>query len=92
MVSVNDGRISIYLQENTNEVTLGDDVDVKISAVLNRGVILAPKSVIFEENGVKKINILENNHKKTITILTGLERNDQIEILEGISDGEVLIE
>lgn len=92
VVSINDGKISIYLQEKTDGVMLGDEVSVKIRATLRYGVILAPARLIFEENGVKKVDILENNRKKTIAVLIGEERGDQVEILEGVSDGEVLVE
>ena len=65
-------------------------MDIKIHSVIKNGVILAPKEFVFEENGVKKVNLLDNNVKKPIAVIVGREWGNQIEIEEGVSDGDII--
>ena len=81
----------IYLQENIDRILLGEDADIKIHSVIKSDVILVPKESVFEEDGVKKVNLLENNARKPIAVIVGIERNGQIEIEEGISDGDIIV-
>lgn len=92
VVGVNNKKISIYLQEKTEGAVSGDEAEVKIRAVLKNGIILVPKEFIFEEGGIKKVNLVADNRKKAVAVLTGSEWNGQIEIQEGVSEGDVLAE
>ena len=80
----------IYLQENIDRISLGEDANIKIHSVIKSDVILVPKSFVFNDNGVKKVNLVENGVKKPIAVIVGREWNAQIEIEEGVSEGDVI--
>jgi len=80
----------IYFQGDSKQAPVGAVVDIKIHSVVKNGVTLAPKEFVFEENGVKKVNLLENNSKKPIAVIVGREWGNQIEIEEGVSDGDII--
>ena len=90
VISLNGETARIYLQENIDRISLGENVDIKIHSIVKSGVILVSKRFVFEESGVKKVNLLENNAKKPIAVIVGTERGDQIEIDEGVSEGDII--
>lgn len=92
VVGANNEKISIYLQEKADGAASGDKAEVKIRVTLKSGIILAPKEFVFEEDGVKKVNLVADNHKKAVAVLIGPVWNNQIEIQEGVSEGDVLAE
>src|SRR3989338_2417693 len=81
----------IYFQGDSKQAPVGAVVEIKIHSVVKNGVTLAPKEFVFEENGVKKVNLLENNSKKPIAVIVGREWGNQIEIEEGVSDGDIIV-
>ena len=91
VISLAGDTVRIYFQGDSKQAPVGAVVNIKIHSLVKSGVILAPKEFVFEENGVKKVNLLDNNVKKPIAVIVGLEWGDQIEIEEGVSEGDVIV-
>src|SRR3989344_3320510 len=91
VIGLNGDAARIYFQGDAAQASIGAVADIKIHSVIKSDVILVPKESVFEEDGVKKVNLLENNARKPIAVIVGIERNGQIEIEEGISDGDIIV-
>src|SRR3989344_1034435 len=91
VIGLNGDAVRIYFQGDAAQASIGAVADIKIHSVIKSDVILVPKESVFEEDGVKKVNLLENNARKPIAVIVGIERNGQIEIEEGISDGDIIV-
>ena len=65
-------------------------VDVKIMTQEKEGIYVPYKSVI-ESNGKKRVIAVKNQKTKFIEVGTGIENEDQIEILKGISENDIIL-
>ncbi|MBI1755242.1 biotin/lipoyl-binding protein [Candidatus Azambacteria bacterium] len=88
---VSDEKIIVYLQEEAEASRLPEYVSVVIRTVIREHALMVPEEFIFEEDGVKKVYVRENATKKSVAILTGITWKNNVEILEGVSEGDRII-
>jgi RND family efflux transporter MFP subunit len=71
------------------KIGMNGDVSIKIAEKIN--TIVLPVSVIIREKEGNFIKIFENNEQVKKMVTLGLETDDEVEILSGISEGQTLI-
>lgn len=92
MVSgVQGSRAMVYFQKNGGAWHLQSDAEVHISSIIKKDALMVPQEFVTEENGSKKLFIVEKNVKKERVVLTGVVFGNEIEITEGVSEGELLV-
>ena len=91
MVSgVQGSRAMVYFQKNGGAWHLESYAEVLISSIIKKDALMVPQEFVTEENGSKKLIIIEKNGKKERVVLTGVVFGNEIEIIEGVSEGELL--
>lgn len=90
VASIQDTHTMIYFQKNGNAWNIQSDAEVQISSIIKKDALMVPQEFIIEENGSKKLSIIESDGKKERIVLTGVVYGNEIEITEGVSEGEIL--
>jgi HlyD family secretion protein len=70
---------------------LGYGVDVKIIAGLERDTLFAPEKAVFEKDSVDHVLAIRDNKLKLLPVKTGIENDDYIQILDGLSEGDKIV-
>lgn len=91
VANVHDNIITVHFENEETAPALGAQVAVHIHATFRRGVLLVPEQFIRNENGMPYVYIQENGKKKKTAIFVGIEWRGEREVIEGISEGDVLI-
>jgi HlyD family secretion protein len=84
--------VEILLPENLEErfrVGMNGDVEIIISQVDD--VLKVPSSAIIETDGQTKIKTFEGKSIKEIEVKTGLESENETQILESLTEGQLII-
>lgn len=68
---------------------MNGDVQIKVAEAIE--VLTLPVEAIYEENGEKFVYLRPNNKVEKRVIKTGLENDFDVEITEGLSEGEKVI-
>jgi len=53
--------------------------------------MLIPKQAVIEENGAKAVFIVRDNQALRTSVVTGLEQDEEVEILKGLSEGDPVV-
>jgi len=72
-------------------IRLGSGVDIEITIEKKDNVLRVPDMAIFEMDNEKYVYIVENEKAALRKIEAGLEGEDYIEIISGLSEGETVI-
>jgi membrane fusion protein (multidrug efflux system) len=70
---------------------IGENIDVDLIVAKKNNVLVIPSSAVFLKNGVTSVYIVENNKAILKPVTTGLQEKEQIEIIEGIKELDVVI-
>ncbi len=84
--------VEIYLPGNIDQrfkVGMNGDVEIIISEV--KEAITVPPIAVIEKDGQTTVNVLEGRSIKELTVKTGLESTTKTQILEGLTEGQVII-
>lgn len=81
----------IELNELPEEAVLGSMADVKIVAARRDNVIVVPKGAVRNYFGRTYVQVLEGERRREIDIETGIENAAEIEIVQGVEEGMLLI-
>lgn len=83
--------VKISLDHN-EKIKLDMSGEAEITTVSQPDVLVIPKSVVFEKNSKKYVQILENRQVKTKEITIGSKgRGGMIEIVSGLAEGDKII-
>jgi HlyD family secretion protein len=78
--------IEMVLPKNDNmKYKIGMNGDISIIVNEKKDVLVLPLSAVNKEGNISYVQKLENGQPKKIQIKTGLETDEEIEILEGLS-------
>ncbi|OGD31490.1 hypothetical protein A3C91_01225 [Candidatus Azambacteria bacterium RIFCSPHIGHO2_02_FULL_52_12] len=81
----------IYFDDAGGNAALHEEARVRIIATIKRNALMVPYDFISEEKGVKKVSVLERGEEKQRVVLTGIVFGNEVEIIEGVSEGELLV-
>ncbi len=84
--------VDIYLPENTEErFKVGMNGDAEIIIAQKEEVITIPTEALSEKDGEKSVEIIEGRKIKEVKVKSGIESDTRVEIIEGLSEGQVVI-
>ncbi|MEL7654678.1 MAG: efflux RND transporter periplasmic adaptor subunit [Bacillota bacterium] len=91
-LGVNQKRVTIEISFGAAAtIRLGSDVDVEITVEQKDHVLRVPDLAVFEKQGKNCVYIIENGKAVLREIETGLEGEDYMEVLSGLSEGDTVI-
>jgi len=70
-------------------IGLGGSAEIKASQVQN--VLAIPQSAVFEKGNKKYVFVVEKGKAKQVEVKTGIESQDQVEIISGIEENQLVI-
>ncbi len=84
-------RISIADPAQAAELSIGDRIEVAILLDSRDGVLWLPPAAIREFNGRLFVVVQEGESQKRLDVKIGLQNENQIEIVSGVSEGQLVI-
>lgn len=84
-------KVRISIDEEIKALKSGYEVEIKIITDSKNDVLLVDKKAIFEYQDQECVFIAEEGTAKLRAIKKGLEGEDQIEVLDGLMEGEKVI-
>ncbi|MDY0236894.1 MAG: HlyD family efflux transporter periplasmic adaptor subunit [Gudongella sp.] len=90
-VEENRQRVEINLPQSNQELSFGLKVDTRVMVEEPREAIFIPEDAIYEKNLKKYVEVLEEKKPVEREVVTGIENNNNIEIKEGLEEGEQVI-
>ena len=92
-LGVNQKRVpvTIEIEDITGLVKPGYDLDIRIITAIKKDIIKVPDSAVFDYTSGSAVFVVENGKAVLRTVTKGIESGDDIEIQEGLSEGDVLL-
>lgn len=84
-------KITVGLDQQRGSFKPGAFVRVDIQTDMRKDVILIPKRAVLEEDGAKYVYVLDGEKAVRTNVRLGFQRNDQVEILEGLPEGSQVV-
>ncbi len=91
VVNVQGDSITVYFESEESAPAPGARVTMRIHATVKKDILLVPKRFIEEENDMSYVYIKEGWEEKRIAVFAGIEWRGCTEIVEGVSEGDVLV-
>lgn len=91
-LGVNQKRVTVEISFGTAEpVRLGSNLDVEIAVEKKENVLRVADLAVFEKDEKNFVYVIEGNKAVLREVETGLEGEDYMEVISGLSKGDVLI-
>ncbi|EOC99571.1 efflux RND transporter periplasmic adaptor subunit [Caldisalinibacter kiritimatiensis] len=84
-------KVEIDLEESTEKLRVGYEVDVKIITDKKEDVIVIPDTAVVEFEDGKYVNVVKNDTTEQRKIEVGIEGEDKVEVIAGLKEGEEII-
>jgi HlyD family secretion protein len=84
-------KATLKILNADHKIKPGFSATVEVTAEEKKGVLVLPLESVIEENGTKKVLVMENNNTVEQTIKTGLRNELYVEVLEGLIEGEEVL-
>lgn len=84
-------RIEVSMQDGITALRPGYDMDLKIITDRKENILLIPDSAVFEINGEDHVFVNQTGKAALRKIRKGISQRDQVEVLEGLQEGEEVI-
>lgn len=92
-LGVEQKRVRIEADFDDTDYKLGSEVDVEIVLQEKTDVLLVNKDAVYEKEHKKYVTVINGNEQLETEITTGVEDDNNVEVLSGLSEkDEVLIE
>lgn len=83
--------ILMNVEELPEDVNLGDSIDFEIIIAENDDTLIIPKTALRTFSGRSYVQVVTDDIRREIDIETGIENSREVEVLEGLDEGDTLI-
>ena len=83
--------VGIEVEDLPEEVEMGTNAQITLILEQSYDTIIVPKQAVRNYMGRKYVNVLENGLNNERDVRIGVETATEVEILEGIEEGEEII-
>lgn len=90
-VEENRQTVEISLPNSSEKLPYGLEVDAKVMIEEARSALLIPVGTVYQQNSKKYVKVLEDRKPVEREIITGIEFNNSIEVIDGLTKGELVI-
>lgn len=84
-------RIEIGIPKSYGELLIGTKVDIEIIVDEKSDALLLGKDAIYQKEGKDFVTVLENNNEKEVEIITGIEDDEFVEIIDGLKENDKVV-
>lgn len=84
-------EINIVFEETKEGIKPGMTADIVIQTDKKENVLTIPEEAVRSKDGIKIVQVLHGNQIETREIQTGLEGDNNVEIISGLSEGEQVV-
>jgi len=85
-------KVEIQLDGPTEALKPGYDMEIKLITNESKGTLIIAENSVFKLDGKTLVFVEENGRAELREITTGLKSSRQIEVLSGLTEGELVIE
>ncbi|MBP1759989.1 MAG: multidrug resistance efflux pump, partial [Firmicutes bacterium] len=85
-------KITILLSNNSPNIVLGSNVDVKFTTLDVPNHLMIPKTSLFPYQGGDAVWMVREGKAKIQPVKKGLENDSQVTILEGLTEGDFILQ
>lgn len=90
--SFNNERNKIYLSFTGKKPEFKINENYDATLILKKSnVFLAPKALMRMESGKTFLDVMRNNQIETVELVTGLEKDDKVEVLSGLNESDSIV-
>lgn len=90
-VEENRQTVEISLPEAGKELPYGLELKTRVIIDPSRSVLMIPTGAVYQKNSISYVKVLEGKKPVERSIITGAEVNNEIEVKEGLMEGELVI-
>jgi HlyD family secretion protein len=83
--------VKIKFENKNLQLKMGYGIDLKIITNEKSSTLYIPDKAVFEIEGKERIFVNEKGRLKVISVKTGMENEDYIEIVKGLKSGDMVI-
>ncbi|MDR3598359.1 efflux RND transporter periplasmic adaptor subunit [Clostridium sp.] len=83
--------ITIEISDDTDLLKPGYDLDVKVITEVKSDTLVIPDSAVFDYQGNSCVFVVENGKAVIRQINKGIESENEIEVLDGLKEGEKIL-
>ena len=86
-------RVEVRIKFDNKELKLkpGYTLDIDIAVREKSNTLYVPDKSVFEMNGKDSVFVVRNNRLEPRVIVSGIENDDFIEVVSGVSEGETVV-
>lgn len=84
-------KVRALVQNQDHKLVAGSFTHVIIPFQNNKSALLIPSQAIIPTDRDKEVAVIKDGKAKLIPVKIGARTNDQVEIIEGLSDGDTII-
>lgn len=84
-------RIEVDIPKDMNDLIIGSPVDLMVHIDNRQDALLLPEEAIYQKNGKDFVTVVEDSKTIEREVTLGLESDYMVEILSGLSEGEVIL-
>lgn len=85
-------KVTILIAENSPNVVLGSNVDVKFTTLDVPDQLMIPKTALFPYQGGDAVWMMREGKAKIQPVKKGLENDSQVTIEEGLTEGDLVLQ
>lgn len=90
-LGVEQKRVRIEADLDDTSYKLGSELDVEIVLQEKSDVLLVDKDAVYEKENKKYVTLINGNEEVETEITTGLEDDDYVEVLSGLSENDLVL-
>lgn len=81
-------KVEVQIENPGIEIKAGVFAEVRIEILHKQGILLLPLSAVIDSN---RVVIFEEGKARNVTVETGVKNDEQVEILNGLSEGQQVV-
>jgi multidrug efflux pump subunit AcrA (membrane-fusion protein) len=85
------GHVLCSIDGDPKELIPNLNVDVEITTAVKKNALVVPRSSVFSKEGEPAVLLAESNGTITKPVTMGLVTSQEIEILDGINEGDSVV-
>ena len=85
------GHVICSIESSPEELIPNLNVKVEITTMHKQDAIVVPRSAVFSPDGIRSVRIFDGKTAITRPVVPGVVTTEEIEILEGVSEGDEVI-
>ncbi len=84
-------KVTVEVMDNSLRLKPGMFVEVRIAVGAKENVLVIPRQAILYKQNKTYVFVLDQNQASQREIILGLTEEDHVEVMEGLSEGEVIV-